>query len=232
VCLDKVIFVNGMLKVLQTVHVTGYVTQGQWQGYTLFITTKIDLQYVTLDGRATRLFSLESQEEKTTVCFILVDRIITAGRTNIRKKDKQQAVEFKTHYFNLMEPLIAGYLTHCGLTSNPFDLALVRKITTSFVPYFKVSEKFIGLLNSNKLTNFSNYFIELTSKSYSLDIRVETFCSEVGLRYLLKTLWPKDNFREKDFWKENMYRQQKSVLMLLYQYIEACKNAEEAKQPP
>lgn len=62
VCLDRVILVNGMLKVLGSVKVEGYVTQGQWQGYTLFVTTKIDFQYVTLDGRATRLFSLESQE--------------------------------------------------------------------------------------------------------------------------------------------------------------------------
>ena len=91
----------------------------------------------------------------------MVDRIITAGRTNVRKKDKQQAVEFKTRYFNLMEPMTAGYLTYCSLTATPFDVILIRKITTSFAPYFKVSERFISLLNSNKLTNFSNYFLEL-----------------------------------------------------------------------
>jgi len=99
----------------------------------------------------------------------MVDRIIIAARNNIRKKDKQP-VEFKTRYFNLVEPLIAGYLTYCGLTAIPFTISLIRKITALLVPYFKVSERFLGLLNSNKLTNFSNYFIELTPKSYSADM--------------------------------------------------------------
>lgn len=61
VCLDKVLLVNGMLKVLHTVPVEGYVTQGQWQGYTLFISTKVDVQYITLIDSPVPLFSLESQ---------------------------------------------------------------------------------------------------------------------------------------------------------------------------
>lgn len=58
----------------------------------MFITTKVGFVYVTVDGKVTDLFSLETQEEKTLVCMLMVDRIITAGRTNVRKKDKQQAV--------------------------------------------------------------------------------------------------------------------------------------------
>jgi hypothetical protein len=58
VCLDKVIFINGQLKVLQTISIDGYATQGQWQGYTLFVTTRVGFCYVTLDGRTTELFSL------------------------------------------------------------------------------------------------------------------------------------------------------------------------------
>jgi hypothetical protein len=125
----------------------------------------------------------------------MVDRIITAGRTNTRKKDKQQAVEFKTRYFNLMEPLISGYLAYCSLAAIPFDVAIIKKIIASFVPYFKVSESFLGILNTNKLMSFSNYFIESAPQSYSVDIKLETFCSEVGLRHLLKMIWPRENFR-------------------------------------
>lgn len=136
----------------------------------------------------------------------MADRIITASRTNARKKDKQQAVEFKTRYFNLMEPTIAGYLTYCTAINAPFEVPLIRRLTTSFAPYFKVSERLIELLNENKLTNFSHYFLELAPKSYSTDIHLQTFCTEVGLRQLLKSLWPKNSFREKDFWKESLYR--------------------------
>lgn len=125
----------------------------------------------------------------------MADRMITAGRTNLRKKEKQQTVEFKTRYFNIMEPLIAGYLNYCSFFAASFEVPIIRKIITSFVPYFKVSERFIALLNRNKLINFSNYFIELGAKSYSLDVRMETFCEAVGLKNILKMLWPKDNFQ-------------------------------------
>jgi hypothetical protein len=128
VCLDKVLIINGTLKVLKTVNVNGYVTQGQWQGYTLFLTTKVGFDYVTIDGRRTELFTLETQEEKTQVCMLMVDRIITAGKGNVKKKDKQQAVEFKTRYFNLMEPLIAGYLAYCNEMCIPFEPNIIKTV--------------------------------------------------------------------------------------------------------
>lgn len=117
-----------MLKVLKIVNVSGYVTQGQWQGYTLFLTTKVGFAYVTIDGNATELFSLETQEEKTMICMIMVDRIITAGKTNLRKKDKQQSVDFKTRYFNLMEPLLAGYISYCNEMCIPFEPPIIKTI--------------------------------------------------------------------------------------------------------
>ncbi len=58
ICLDRVIMVNSNLKVLKSVPIQGYIMQGQWQGYTLFVTTKVGFHYVTLEGVSTELFTL------------------------------------------------------------------------------------------------------------------------------------------------------------------------------
>ena len=41
VCLDKVVFVSSSLREISVTSIEGYITQAFWQGYTLFITTKV-----------------------------------------------------------------------------------------------------------------------------------------------------------------------------------------------
>lgn len=74
--------------------------------------------------------------------------------------------------FNMMEILISGYLAFSNVMCIPFDLPIIKKTITALVPYTKVSELFLSQLNSNKLMNYSNYFLTSNPKAYSIDIKV------------------------------------------------------------
>jgi hypothetical protein len=76
VCLEKVIFINDELKILKSVPLDGYIIQGQFVGYTLIVTTKVDVQYVDLGGKPMQLFCIENYESRYLILSILVDRII------------------------------------------------------------------------------------------------------------------------------------------------------------
>jgi hypothetical protein len=58
VCLDKVVFVNGDLKVMRSVVVGGYIVQAVWVAYTLVITTKKDVQYVDILSKPQQAYCL------------------------------------------------------------------------------------------------------------------------------------------------------------------------------
>lgn len=58
ICLDKVVFINGNLKIMKTVIVSGYVVQGQWIGYTLLVTTKKDVQYFDILSKPQQAYCL------------------------------------------------------------------------------------------------------------------------------------------------------------------------------
>lgn len=60
ICLDKVVFINGNLKIMKTVIVSGYVVQGQWIGYTLLVTTKKDVQYFDILSKPQQAYCLQS----------------------------------------------------------------------------------------------------------------------------------------------------------------------------
>ena len=61
ICLDKVIFVRSTLKEIRTVQIDGYIVQSFWQGYTLFVVTKVNVFFVSPNGLAVQLYSLDSQ---------------------------------------------------------------------------------------------------------------------------------------------------------------------------
>lgn len=56
--------------------IEGYVIQGQFVGYTLVVTTKVDVQYVDVSGHPLQLFCIENYESKYLVLGILADRIL------------------------------------------------------------------------------------------------------------------------------------------------------------
>lgn len=58
ICLDKVVFINGDLKIMRSVIVSGYIVQGQWIGYTLLITTKKDVQYFDILSKPQQAYCL------------------------------------------------------------------------------------------------------------------------------------------------------------------------------
>lgn len=60
ICLDKVVFINCELKMMRCVNITGYVIQGQWVGYTLMITTKMDVQYVDILSKPLQAYCIEN----------------------------------------------------------------------------------------------------------------------------------------------------------------------------
>ena len=120
---------------------------------------------MTVNGIVGRLYSLDSQEDKYAVCMLMVDRLISAAKPSLKKKERQP-IDFKTRYFNLMEPLVAGYLTYCNLINQKVDTACLRRVMETYQPYNKVSKEFIRLLNSHQLTMYSNYFFDLQPKSY------------------------------------------------------------------
>ncbi len=59
-CIDKVIFINADLKIIRSESIQGYCVQGIWLGYSLVITTKVDVQYVNLQGHILQLYCLEN----------------------------------------------------------------------------------------------------------------------------------------------------------------------------
>ena len=54
----------------------GYVVQGQFIGYTLIVTTKVDVQYIDISGKALQLYCIENYESRYLILGILTDRII------------------------------------------------------------------------------------------------------------------------------------------------------------
>ena len=58
VCLEKVVLINDELKVIKSVPIEGYVIQGQFIGYTLILTTKVDVQYVDVSGQPLQLYCI------------------------------------------------------------------------------------------------------------------------------------------------------------------------------
>lgn len=63
---------------------------------------------------------------------ILADRII-----GIEKKNDK--IVNKIRYFNLMEPLLAGYLSYHKLASIPIDQQVCKNIIEAYAPYHLVS---------------------------------------------------------------------------------------------
>ena len=60
ICLDKVVFITCELKFMKSVNITGYVVQGQWIGYTLLVTTKVDIQYLDILSKPLQAFCIEN----------------------------------------------------------------------------------------------------------------------------------------------------------------------------
>lgn len=58
VCLDKVIFINEELKIVKYADIRGYVVQGQFVGFTVIVTTKVDVQYVDVSGHPLQLYCI------------------------------------------------------------------------------------------------------------------------------------------------------------------------------
>ena len=76
ICLDKVVFINCELKFMKSVNINGYIVQGQWVGYTLVITTKIDVQYLDIMSKPLQAFCIENFETcKYLILGIMADRV-------------------------------------------------------------------------------------------------------------------------------------------------------------
>ena len=58
VCLERVVFINDDLKLVSSVPIEGYVIQAQFVGYTLVLTTKVDVQYVDIASRPLQLYCI------------------------------------------------------------------------------------------------------------------------------------------------------------------------------
>ena len=52
------VLINDELKVIKSVPIEGYVIQGQFLGYTLVLTTKVDVQYVDVSGQPLQLYCI------------------------------------------------------------------------------------------------------------------------------------------------------------------------------
>lgn len=50
--------INDELKIIKSVPIEGYVIQGQFVGYTLIVTTKVDVQYIDVSGHPMQLFCI------------------------------------------------------------------------------------------------------------------------------------------------------------------------------
>ena len=62
-------------------------------------------------------------------------------------------------YFNMMQPLISGYINYYRLLGAPINPFTIKAVIEGMAPYHIVSEEFLALLNKNSLSNFSRFFI-------------------------------------------------------------------------
>ncbi len=56
-CLDKIVFISPQLKIIRVVNME-YIVQAQWIGYTLIVTTKVDVQYVDILTKPVQLYCI------------------------------------------------------------------------------------------------------------------------------------------------------------------------------
>ena len=54
-----------------------YIVQAQWVGYTLIVTTKVDVQYVDILTKPIQLYCIVNFEAKYLILAILGDRILS-----------------------------------------------------------------------------------------------------------------------------------------------------------
>lgn len=76
VCLDKIVFISPQLKIIRVVNME-YIVQAQWIGFTLIVTTKVDVQYVDILTKPVQLYCIENFEAKYLILAILGDRILS-----------------------------------------------------------------------------------------------------------------------------------------------------------
>jgi len=105
---------------------------------------------------------------------ILADRIIGIERFN-------GIINCKVRYFNLMQPLLSGYLTYYAQVGAPANAQIMKTIIEGMAPYHIVSEEFLALLNGSGFSNFSKYFIESHIKLYSRSLRAATLNTELKI---------------------------------------------------
>lgn len=171
----------------------GYVIQAQFTGYTLIVTTKVDVQYVDVTGKPLQLYSIENYESRYLILGVMADRIIGIERI------EGQCV-CKVRYFNLMQPLLAGYLSYYALVGAPPVPAVLKAVVEGFSPYHIVSEPFLQQLNRSGLNSFSKYFIESHVKLYSRSLRASTLNSRIQVeRFLPPRTWTQYGSRILDY---------------------------------
>ena len=152
-------------------------------GYTLLVTTRVDVVYVDVSGEVLQLFCIENYESKYLILGVLADRIL-----GIEKQDDR--VTCKMRYFNMMQPLISGYLNYYALVGAPLNPLALKTLIESMAPYHIISEPFLSLLNRHSLTNFTRYFLESNLKLYSRSIRAATLDAEIRTqRFVDEALW-------------------------------------------
>jgi hypothetical protein len=105
---------------------------------------------------------------------ILTDRVIGIERY-------QGVINCKVRYFNLMQPLLAGYINYYNSQDAPVNGQIMKTVIEGYAPYHAVSEEFLQLLNKSGWSNFSKYFIESHVKLYSRSIRASTLNSEAHI---------------------------------------------------
>lgn len=105
----------------------------------MFVVTKVNVFFVSPNGISVPLYSLDSQEDKYLICMLLGDRIISAARPKPSSKKKDKQLDIKTRYFNLMEPLIFGYVGYCSIMGLKVNEGYLKRIVQCFQPVPRVS---------------------------------------------------------------------------------------------
>lgn len=62
----------------------------------------------------------------------MTDRIF-----GIEKSNKK--INIKSRYFNMMEPIVSGYLNYQRVAENPIDQIMIKRVIECYAPYFIVS---------------------------------------------------------------------------------------------
>ncbi|EAS03887.2 hypothetical protein TTHERM_00455260 (macronuclear) [Tetrahymena thermophila SB210] len=200
ICINKIHFVNGNLQKIKTIKVcpstsANLISSAKWFGSALIFITRTHVQYACIDGTTNCILSLDSYESKQWLVEIMIDRIIIASKSNIKKKQAQAQVDYKIKVFSPVEPLICGYIANCKYLKREIREKDICQIIETYQTSF-ISSTLLQSLQKEKLHHLCYFYIyNSENKQLPCGQKVEILEQMLKTEGILDLLFPSKNLK-------------------------------------